>query len=50
MKLRITTSITVNDDITGEEIEQIRSEFEDVAWENNTIATQPKVHIEEIGK
>ncbi|WP_180272673.1 hypothetical protein [Konateibacter massiliensis] len=50
MKLKITTQITVDDDITGEEIEKIREEFEDVGWENNMIATQPNVHIEEISK
>ena len=48
MRLEIKTSITVDDDITGEEIEQIRHEFEDVAWENNMIATQPTVYIQEI--
>lgn len=48
MRLKISTTIAVDDDIDGEEIENIRHEFEDVAWENNMIATQPKVTIEEL--
>ena len=48
MRLKITTIITVDDDIDGNEIEKIRNEFEDIAWENNMAATQPKVTIEEL--
>lgn len=48
MRLKISTTITVDDDIDGEEIENIRREFEDVALGNNMIATQPKVTIEEL--
>lgn len=48
MKLKICTVITADDDISGEEIENIRHEFEDVAWENNMVATQPNVTIEEL--
>lgn len=49
MKLKIETIITVDDEIESNEIETIRSEFEDVAWENNVIATQPTVKIAEVG-
>ena len=48
MKLKISTIITVDDDISGDDIENVRHEFEDVAWENNMVATQPKVIIEEL--
>lgn len=48
MRLKISTIITVDDNIDGEDIEKIRNEFEDVAWENNMISTQPKVIIEEL--
>lgn len=48
MKLKIETTITVNDDISGEQIEQNRHEFEDVAWENNCEAYQPSVKIQEL--
>lgn len=46
MKLKISTTITVDDNISDENIEKIRGEFEDVAWDNNEPMTQPSVYID----
>lgn len=48
MKLKITTTICVDDNITGEQFEQIREEFQETAWANDIRAIQPKVTIEEL--
>ena len=48
MKLKIETTITVDDNINGDQIEQIRHEFEDVAWENNFDVYQPSIKIQEL--
>ena len=47
MKLKIVTTIEVDDDLDGETIEGIRDEFEDVAYLYNTV-DEPKVVIQEV--
>ena len=49
MKLEIKTVITVEDDITGDAIEEIRDEFEELAWDHDCSCYQPKVDIIEKG-
>lgn len=46
MKLIVTTKFYVDDNISGNEIEEIRSQFEEVAHDNNMYG-QVKVIIEE---
>ena len=47
MKLKIITTIEVDDDLDGETIEGIRDEFEDVAYLYNMVG-DPKVVIQEV--
>lgn len=47
MKLKITTTIEVDDNLDGETIEGIRDEFKDVAYLYNMVG-DPKVVIQEV--
>lgn len=47
MKLRITITIEVDDDISGDDIENVRADFQNAAYEHTMIG-EPKVSIEEL--
>lgn len=47
MRLKITTFLEMDDDISGEAIEDVRADFEDVAFEHNMIGS-PTVLVEEV--
>jgi len=48
MKLKIETTITTDDNITGDEIEHIKDEFEELAWNHDISIYQPSVKIQEV--
>lgn len=48
MRLEIKTVITVEDDISGDTIEEIRDEFMELAWDHDCSVYQPKVDIVEL--
>jgi len=48
MKLEIKTIINVEDDISGDTIEEIREEFMELAWDHDCSVYQPKVDIVEL--